>query len=86
VTRPVSTEPSPISIESAIVARMLVAIRVAATTGSTISAAISRIPTIRIETATVRAARTATTTLSAPTGTPATRAPSSSMTTAARAR
>ena len=42
---------------------MLRAIRVAAITGSTISAAISRIPTIRIETATVVAASTASTTL-----------------------
>ena len=38
---------------------MLQATRVAAITGSTISAAISRIPTIRIETATVSAASTA---------------------------
>ena len=65
---------------------MLRATRVAAITGSTISAAISRIPTIRIETATVVAASTASTTLRKATGTPATRAPSSSSATPASAR
>ena len=49
---------------------MLRAIRVAAITGSTISAAIRRMPTIRIETATVVAASTARTTFRNATGTP----------------
>ena len=49
---------------AAIVERMLQATRLAAMTGSTISAAISRMPTIRIESATVSAASTARTTLS----------------------
>ena len=61
---------------------MLHAIRPAALTGRTMSAATSRIPTTRIDRATVTAASAATTMLSAPIGTPATRAPSSSMTTA----
>jgi hypothetical protein len=65
---------------------MLQVMRVAAITGSTISAAIRRMPTMRIESATVRAVSTARTMLRTPIGTPATRAPSSSSTTAARAR
>ena len=65
---------------------MLHAIRAAALTGSTISAATKRIPTTRIESATVTAVRVASATLSVPIGTPATRAPSSSMTIAANAR
>ena len=65
---------------------MLHAMRPAALTGSTISAATSRIPTTRIESATVTAASAASATLSVPIGTPATRAPSSSMTTPANAR
>ena len=67
-------------------ARMLAATRPAAMTGSTMSAAMRRMPTIRIESAIVTPARPATTTFSAATGTPATRAPSSSITTAASAR
>ena len=65
---------------------MLQAIREAAITGSTISAAIRSTPTIRIETATVVAASTTRTTFSAATGTPATRAPSSSSAIPASAR
>ena len=65
---------------------MLRAIRVAAITGNTIRAAIRRMPTIRIETATVVAASTVRTTFRNETGTPATRAPSSSSATAASAR
>lgn len=65
---------------------MLRATLPAAITGRTMSAAIRRMPTIRIESAIVTPASPATTTLSAPTGTPATRAPSSSMTTPASAR
>ena len=83
---PASAEPSPIAIESTSVERMLHAIRPAALTGSTISAATSRIPTTRIESATVTAASAARATLSEPIGTPATRAPSSSTMTAANAR
>ena len=64
-TRPETTEPTPSAIERAKVDRRLHATRFAAITGSTISAAIRRMPTIRIDTATVRAASTATTTLSA---------------------
>jgi hypothetical protein len=77
------TAASPIAIASRSVERTLKATRVAAITGSTIRAAISRRPTIRIESATVSAASAATTMLSAPVGTPATRAPSSSRTVAA---
>ena len=80
------TEPSPNAIDNANVDRRLQATRFAAITGSTISAAIRRMPTIRIETATVSAASTATTTLSRVTGTPATRLPSSSSTVATRPR
>ena len=80
------TEPSPNAIDSANVDRRLQATRLAAITGSTISAAIRRMPTIRIETATVSAASTATTTFSRVTGTPATRLPSSSSTVATRPR
>ena len=65
---------------------MLQAIRPAALTGSTMSAATSRIPTTRIDRATVTAASVASATFNAPIGTPATRAPSSSIATPARAR
>ena len=53
---------------------MLQASRLAAVTGRTISAAMSRTPTIRIDTATVVAASTATTRFRKVIGTPATRA------------
>ena len=76
----------PNAIERPKVERRLHATRLAAITGSTISAAIRRIPTMRIETATVSAASTATTRLSRVTGTPATRLPSSSSTVATRPR
>ena len=65
---------------------MLHARRVAAVTGSTISAAMRRTPTICIDRATVSAASTARITFRVPIGTPATRAPSSSRTAAASAR
>ena len=81
---PASTEPSPIPMPSRIVERMLQAIRDAAITGSTISAAISRIPTMRIDSAIVTAASATVSEFSADTGSPATRAPSSSTTTATR--
>ena len=55
-------------------------------TGSTISAAISSTPTMRIAITTVTAVSTASIALSARAGTPATRAESSSSTTASRAR
>jgi hypothetical protein len=76
----------PITIARASVECMLQATREAAETGSTISAAIRRTPTMRIETATVSAASTATTALSSPIGAPATRAPSSSRTAAKSGR
>ena len=53
-----STDASPMSIDRASVERMLQAIRWAAITGSTISAAIRRIPTILIEMPIVSAAST----------------------------
>ena len=65
---------------------MLRAIRVAAMTGGTISAAISRIPTIRVETATVIAVGPASATFRKAAGTPPTRATSSSSATAASTR
>ena len=65
---------------------MLQAIRCAAITGSTISAAISRIPTILIEIATVRAASTATVMFISQTRTPTTRLPSASRTDPTRPR
>lgn len=65
---------------------MLRAILPAAIAGRTMSAAMRRMPTTRIESAMVTPASPATTTLSAATGTPATRAPSSSITTPASAR
>ena len=65
---------------------MLHASGIAALTGSTISAAIRRTPTMRIESATVTAASAATRHSERATGTPATRAPSSSSTTAQSAR
>ena len=73
-------------IEITIVERMLQATRPAAITGSTISAAISRIPTTRMESAIVTAASAAVSALSGATGSPATRAPSSSTTTATSGR
>ena len=79
---PVRTEASPIPIAISIVERMLHAMRAAAMTGRTISAAISRMPTTRIESAIVTAASAAVSALRAATGSPATRAPSSSTTTA----
>jgi hypothetical protein len=83
---PVRTEASPIAIPIAIVDRRLQATRAAAMTGRTISAAISRIPTTRIESAIVTAASAAVSALSGATGRPATRAPSSSTTTATSGR
>ena len=83
---PLSAEPSPIAMESSSVERMLQATRPAALTGRTMSAATRRIPTTRIESAIVTAASAARATLSGPIGTPATRAPSSSMMIAANAR
>ena len=65
---------------------MLRAIRVAAITGSTIRAAIRRIPTIRIETATVVAASTASTMFRNGDGDAGDAAPSSSSATPASAR
>ncbi len=65
---------------------MLHATRCAAITGTTISAAISRIPTILIEIPIVSAASIETTPFRSGTGRPATRAPSSSIATASSAR
>ena len=65
---------------------MLVPIRPAAMTGRTISAAMSRMPTIRIETATVTPASAASATFRSPIGSPLTRAPSSSSATATSPR
>ena len=65
---------------------MLQATQPDAITGSTMSAAIRRMPTICIESPIVSPARPATRTLSATTGTPATRAPSSSTTMPASTR
>jgi hypothetical protein len=84
--RPPRTEARPRAVERSKVERRLPATREAAITGRTINAAMRRMPTTRIESATVRAARPATTTLRAPMGTPATRAPCSSRTAAASAR
>ena len=74
------TEPRPIAIASPRVERRLHATRWAASTGSAINAAISRMPTTRIEIPIVSAASTATIVLRRPTRTPATRVPSSSST------
>jgi hypothetical protein len=74
------------AVESTRVERMLHASRPAALTGSTIRAATRRIPTTRIESATVTAVSAASAMFRLPIGTPATRAPSSSITTAANAR
>jgi hypothetical protein len=73
-------------IASSMVERRLQPMRPAAITGSTISAAIKRIPTMRIETAIVTAASAAVSVFSTPTGSPATRAPSASTTTATSGR
>src|SRR5439155_1387303 len=73
-------------IESAIVERRLHATRCAATTGSTIRAAINRIPTMRIETPIVSAASIETSPFRSGTGRPATTAPSSSRATATSSR
>ena len=83
---PTSTDASPIAMDRPIVERRLHAIRCAAITGSTISAAIRRMPTMRIEIAIVSAASTEMTAFSTGTGSPATRAPSSSIETASSAR
>ena len=64
------------------VERRLQATRCAAITGSTISAAIRRMPTMRMETPIVSAASIDTRAFSDATGSPATRAPSSSSETA----
>src|SRR2546423_358487 len=68
---PASTEASPIPIANSMVERMLHATRVAAMTGRTISAAISRMPTTRIESAIVTAASAAVSALSGATAKPA---------------
>ena len=83
---PASTDARPIAIAMSIVERMLHAMRDAAITGRTINAAISKIPTTRIDTAIVTAASAAVSAFSHGTGSPATRALSSSTTTATSAR
>ena len=83
---PARTEARPIATDSAIVERRLHAIRCAAITGTTINAAISRIPTMRIEIPIVSAASRETAPFRTGTGRPLTRAPSSSIATASSER
>src|SRR5919109_1405139 len=73
-------------MERRIVELMLQARRDAAITGSTMSAAIRRIPTMRMETAIVTPASAASRTFRRVTGIPLTRAPSASSETATRPR
>src|SRR5919197_1452784 len=73
-------------VAAGLVERRLHATRCAAATGSTISAAIKRIPTMRIETPIVSAASIDTSPFKSGTGSPATTAPSSSSATATSAR
>ncbi len=85
-TSPAITDPAPIPADHARVPRNERASSWALATGRTIRAATRRRPTTRIDATTITAVRTESRALSAATGSPATRAHSSSATAANRAR